>query len=115
MRDSERLALFLLVCVPVRIGLAFLAKRFAPEYPLLATVFGFGAAAGFLYQYVLDRSTGFFGGVATWRGWPRLAHAGFFLAFGLLAMRHDPRSYMALLADVAFGAAHHLYIKAQAK
>lgn len=102
MELKDRILLFSLVCIPVRLFLAWLSYRYTPVFPLISALIGFAAGIGFIYQDRFGKNEGFFGGKVTWS---RPVHAGFFLLFGAVSLWRPSRAYAVLLGDVAFGAA----------
>ena len=99
-----RCALFTLVCVPVRIGIAVAAAYTPPKYlPILG---GFAAisAAGNMYRYVKhnDKQTGAFGQSVWWNN-HRIAHMIIMIIFVILACAKNKYTWVAPAADITYG------------
>lgn len=103
MDDEKRKLLFFLVCIPVRLALAFASYKYSTSYPRLSAFLGLLVAIGFARQHFAGDNKGGFGGEVTWN---RLVHASFFLAFAVSSIMKGP-SYAILLANVAYGLFTH--------
>ncbi len=99
--------LFLLGCMPVRFGLAFLAKTNPTLlFPLglLFLAIGIGMASIYLFNL---RPTGLEAGGAIWWNNIRPVHSALYLTFAYLALTGSPKAWMVLLADTLLGLGVH--------
>jgi hypothetical protein len=101
--DSQKSSLiFILACIPARIGLSYLAyKRSFKFLPIITTLIGIG----FLYIYFTgSRKTGTetFGKPIWWNN-ARLFHGLLFIAYSILAILGCDNAWILLAFDVAFG------------
>ena len=103
--------LFLLACIPARIGLLLLAKFISSKYlPYL----GYAAllpALGFIIIYLFDlRKSGLeTGGKTIWWNDLRAIHGLLYLCFALYAIKGNTHAWYALLVDVIFGFGAFVY------
>ena len=102
---KKGIILFLLVCIPLRIVLAGIAKvlpvYYLPIMGLPFLIFGIGA----LYMYLTDTRTtggGAFGGVLWWKDM-RPIHGLLYLSFAILAFLRYPHAWILLAVDVLVG------------
>lgn len=118
-----RILLFLLVCIPVRVGLAVAAGYWAhldrEEDPnantwrWVLTALGFAIGIGFLYNYFRKnhQGVGFFGGP---RYWHSEIHGALYIAFAILVLLRIRIAFVLLVIDVFIGALtvffHYSYI-----
>nr|BDC17028.1 hypothetical protein [Sicyoidochytrium minutum DNA virus] len=107
-----RIILFLLVCIPVRIGLAvaagywaYLDKEGDPNantWRWVLTALGFAIGIGFLYNYLRKNhhGVGFFGGP---RYWHSEIHGALYLAFAILVLLRIRIAFVVLIIDIFIG------------
>ena len=96
---SRNFLLFLLACLPARLGAAYVAYRFPAWLPwmgLLAAI----VACNWLFGSFSH--TGFFGGKVWWASM-RPVHAYIYLVFAAMAFAKVPQAYMVLVADALVG------------
>jgi len=99
---NQRLALFSLVCIPMRLALALLAKQGSPEVLRCLGYLALCSGLGFVYRfYAGGYDVGAFGGRAWWAKF-RLVHGFLHLAFGLSALNGSDRAWVFAMADVVF-------------
>jgi len=91
-------ALFLGVCVPARVALAWAAPYLPPEVYLVP-------AAGFAYSSVAGGGRGFFGGEAWWASLRPLHSLNYFGAYLLSSAGAKEEARVVLLLDVLLGLA----------
>jgi len=99
--------MFLLGCMPVRFGLAYIAKtNLNLLFPLglLFLAIGIGMAAIYLFDL---RPTGAEAGGRIWWNNVRPVHSGLYLTFAYLALTGSPNAWMVLFADTLFGLGVH--------
>ena len=97
--------LFLLVCIPLRVLIVYIAKITPNKYlPIIGVpflIFGLGA----LYLYLSETRTtggGAFGGVLWWKD-VRPIHALLYLSFAILAFLRYTNAWILLAVDVLVG------------
>lgn len=102
---KKGILLFLLVCIPLRIVLAVIAKVLPVYYlPIIGIpflIFGIGT----LYLYLTGTRTtggGAFGGVLWWKDM-RPIHGILYLSFAILAFLRYPYAWILLAVDVLVG------------
>jgi len=96
---KERIILFNLVCISVRVALVLLLYFFPiPELIILTGLI----SLGFLYKYLKPTTIGFFGGKVFW---PRLFHFLTYFIASLFLVFKDTRehAYILLAIDVIVG------------
>jgi hypothetical protein len=113
---EQKIALFLLACLPARLFIAnaafYVGSEVEPWSPLWTSFLLFTAAVGlgFVAQALLERQSGFFGSPVYWS---RPAHAALYLLFSLLFALRFRLAPALLLLDMALGAAvflrHYYY------
>ena len=98
----ERLAVFLFVCIVLRLGIAYVAYVTPQKWlPLLAAP-AMVIALGFLWNFIRAPRVGAFGGAAWWQPL-RLVHAITFACFAALAVCRIRQAWVLLVLDVAIG------------
>ena len=97
--------LFLLVCIPARIGLVFLAKYIPIKYLQYLGYTALIPALGFLIIYAFNlRKTGLeTGGKEIWWNDLRVIHGLLYLCFALYAIKSKRYAWIVLLIDVILG------------
>ena len=99
------IALFLLLCIPSRASIAYLAKNISSEYlPYMGTV-ALIPAIGFLLIFLTgSRKTGFetFGSKIWWNSL-RPLHSLLYFAFAIAAVQKKEYAWKFLALDVAIG------------
>tara|TARA_B100001123_G_C14825521_1_gene834012 strand:+ start:177 stop:563 length:387 start_codon:yes stop_codon:yes gene_type:complete len=101
----KRFALFLLLCIPARILLVYLAKYIPLKYlPIMGIIFLI-IGCTFLYLNFFDkRKTGLeTGGNAIWWNDIRPVHGFLAILFGILALKKIRDAWIVLAIDVLFG------------
>jgi hypothetical protein len=99
--------LFILGCIPVRLGLTYLAKshlQLLTPLGLLFLAIGIGMAAIYLFDL---RPTGVEAGGRIWWNNVRPVHSALYLTFAYLALTGSTNAWMVLLADTLFGLGVH--------
>ncbi len=102
---QRRFLLFLLLCIPARFALTFLAKYIPLKFlPLMGVVF-IVIGLGFLYLNLFNkRLTGVeTGGDVIWWNDIRPVHGFLALIFGILAISKIREAWIVLLIDTVFG------------
>ena len=97
-------SLFLSVCLPLRIALAYLAKTqpsFLFPMGILYLFIGLGMALIYLFNL---RPTGLEAGGRIWWNSIRPVHSALYLGFATMALKQNPSAWLFLLADVIIGA-----------
>lgn len=105
-------ALFLLFCIPARIGLVIAALRLPPQYLTLFATALLLIGCVFMYLYITDSRLDAVeaGGQGTWWHQLRPIHGLLYLlAGGLLLTGHREEAAVALGADVALGFGAHVH------
>ena len=100
--NLSRLAVFLFVCVVVRLGFAYVAYVTPIKLLPLMAFPAATMALGFLINFVRARRVGAFGGNAWWHPL-RLVHALVFACFAALAASRNRNAWVLLVLDVAVG------------
>lgn len=101
----KRIALFLCVCVPIRVLIVYGAYRLAPIYPLPVSAALALVAVGFGQTYVRSDPTkdlGFFGGPVWWHRM-RLLHTLLYAIAAALAWERSPYTWVPLAIDILTG------------
>ena len=113
---QKRFLLFLGVCIPVRLGLVYLAKNIPLKYLPALGYLALLPAIGFLYLFVTGkRQTGVeTQGAPIWWSRFRILHGFNYLFFALLAIMRKPCAYLLLLFDVLMGLTLFLFYHARA-
>ena len=102
---QKRFLAFLLLCIPVRIGFVFIAKKVDKKYLPYLGYLAILPAIGFAYIYIFGkRKTGgeTFGQKIWWNDL-RPVHSIFYLIFAYLALSKNKEAYVPLLYDVIIG------------
>lgn len=111
MTKNNRILLFLILCIPIRLLLSYFAyylqnKNINNLYKKilinLFSIISFLIGISFLYQYYLNRKIGFFGGEIYWSNF-RLLHSFNYILFSILFLLNYKNSYLILLFDVILG------------
>lgn len=99
--------LFLLGCMPLRFGLAYLAKtNLNLLLPLGLLFLGIGIGMASIYLFNL-RPTGLEAGGTIWWNNIRPVHSALYLTFAYLALTGSPNAWMVLFADSLLGLGIH--------
>ena len=104
---SKRIALFLGVCVPIRVLIAYGTYRLAPFYPVPTAIALGLVGIGFGQAYVRGdpaKDKGFFGGAVWWHRL-RLLHSLLYAVAAVLAWERSPYAWAPLAIDVLTGLA----------
>ena len=112
MTDTRQKTLFLLGCVPARLGVAYLVRRYGAEHTDLVAGLLALVGVGLLSLFVTrSRMHAIEGGGVTWWHHLRPVHGLLYLASAAAVMTgHVSGAVSLLLVDVAIGlAAHVLY------
>ena len=108
---SHRLALFLFLCVPLRLLFTYVAYKTPIEWLPVLAVPAVAIAVGFAVQFMRNPVRGQFGGPVWWHWW-RLVHVSMYLLFACPAtFRRGDAAWRVLLADVAIGLSARLLSK----
>ena len=102
---QKRFLLYLGGCIPMRFGLAWLAKILPPIYLKYMGILTLIPAFGFIYLYLTGKRTT---GVETmgapiWWAPFRLIHGLIYFGFAYAAIRQYAMAYQILLLDVCLG------------
>jgi hypothetical protein len=97
--DIDRL--FLLVCIPIRLLLAFIVYYY-PRHIQYFGLIGLVIALGFAYFSVVPRETGAFGQPAWWAPY-RPIHSFLFFLFFILAVNKNKYAWLVLFIDAMLG------------
>jgi hypothetical protein len=104
MNVKERILLFLLLCIPIRLFLAFLGYRLKDVklriFGIVMLVIGFSFLYLFLAKKRLDAQEG---GGKTWWSKYRIVHSIFYIIAGVLAIKNINYCWIPLVLDVIFG------------
>ena len=104
MNQMTRLVLFLGVCVPLRLGLAYLPSILPQQYLDYLGLVVLTMALGTLYLgWTNSRLKAPEGGGLTWWAPYRLIHGMLLLTASLYLFRGDRRAGVPLLLDILFG------------
>lgn len=102
----KRFLLFLLVCIPLRALIVYLAATrhdLLVRHRLVVAALALMVGCGFMYIYASGvRPTGAFGRPAWWNSM-RPVHGFLYLYCTYLVLRRDPNAYLPLLLDVTLG------------
>jgi len=102
---QKRFLAFLLLCIPVRIGFVFIAKKVDKKYLPYLGYLAILPAIGFAYIYIFGkRKTGgeTFGQKIWWNNL-RPLHSIIYFIFAYLALKKSNNAYIPLLLDVIIG------------
>ena len=102
---QKRFLAFLLLCIPVRIGFVFIAKKVDIKYLPYLGYLAIFPAIGFAYIYIFGkRKTGgeTFGQKIWWNNL-RPLHSILYFIFAYLALKKSNNAYIPLLLDVIIG------------
>ena len=102
---QKRYLMFLLGCIPTRLGFALLAKYIPTKYLPYLGILALIPAAGFLYIYFFNkRKTGaeVFGSKIWWNPL-RIVHAFIYITFAIYAIQKKDYAYIPLIFDVIIG------------
>ena len=102
---QKRFLAFLLLCIPVRIGFVFIAKKVDIKYLPYLGYLAILPAIGFAYIYISGkRKTGgeTFGQKIWWNNL-RPLHSILYFIFAYLALKKSNNAYIPLLLDVIIG------------
>jgi hypothetical protein len=102
---QKRFLAFLLLCIPVRIGFVFIAKKVDKKYLPYLGYLAILPAIGFAYIYIFGkRKTGgeTFGQKIWWNNL-RPIHSILYFIFTYLALKKSNIAYIPLLLDVIIG------------
>lgn len=102
---QKRFLAFLLLCIPVRIGFVFIAKKVDKKYLPYLGYLAILPAIGFAYIYIFGkRKTGgeTFGQKIWWNNL-RPIHSILYFIFTYLAFKKSNNAYIPLLLDVIIG------------
>ena len=102
---QKRFLAFLLLCIPVRIGFVFIAKKVDKKYLPYLGYLAILPAIGFAYIYIFGkRKTGgeTFGQKIWWNNL-RPLHSILYFIFAYLALKKSNNAYIPLLLDVIIG------------
>ena len=102
---QKRFLAFLLLCIPVRIGFVFIAKKVDIKYLPYLGYLAILPAIGFAYIYIFGkRKTGgeTFGQKIWWNNL-RPLHSILYFIFVYLALKKSNNAYIPLLLDVIIG------------
>jgi len=108
---QKRFALFLLGCIPARIGLAYIAKIASSQVLFYLGILGGLIATGFMYLYLSGtRKTGaeVFGDKIWWNN-IRPIHSLLYFAFAYRAINGHRDAWIILLADALIGLGSFLW------
>lgn len=102
---QKRFALFLFVCIPIRISLAFAAKVASPCFLKFLGFIGFMLSGSFFYLYLSGkRKTGFETfGAPIWWNFLRPVHGILYFLFSVSAIQSQSCAYLYLVVDVIVG------------
>lgn len=100
----NNILLFLLACIPVRLGLCVLAYKLSKKnLPYLGLILAF-IGIYFLYLFFTDsRMNAPEAKGHTWWSHYRLMHGMLYLTAGIYALRKENIAWIPLLVDVSFG------------
>jgi len=102
--SNTRAVLFLTVCIPVRMCLAYLSivlpSKWLSWYGMIFILQSM--SFGLLYFTNARLHAGEGGGKTWWAQW-RIVHAALLLVGGIMLVRKDKRAIMPLMADPMFG------------
>ena len=100
---SRNFLLFLLACLPARLGAAYGAAYVAYRFPAWLPWMGLLAAiVACNWLFGSFSHTGFFGGKVWWASM-RPVHAYIYLVFAAMAFAKVPQAYMVLVVDALVG------------
>ena len=110
---SQRILLFLLVCIPIRSLAVFIAYKYKNK--LITKILAFvyliiGINMMFMFVFNL-RQNATEGGGDTWWNNIRPLHSGLYIMFAIFVFVKKDYSYMFLLGDVILGLSAFLYNK----
>jgi hypothetical protein len=101
----KRYLLFLGLCIPARLLLAYMAKIINVKYYNYTATIALIPAIVWLYYYFINpRTTGpeTFGAPIWWNNY-RLIHAALYITYAILAFNKNRNAYIPLLIDALFG------------
>ena len=108
---QKRFLAFLLLCIPIRLGLVFLSKTINTKFLPYLGYFAIFIALGFAYQYLSGarkRGAETFGAIIWWNHL-RPLHSALYFIFAYLAITKNKLSYVPLLLDVVVGLTSFMY------
>lgn len=107
MKDAARAVLFLGVCVPLRLGLAYaptvIAEHYLRYFGILILTMACVTLSLALANARLHAPEGFFGGHTWWASY-RIIHGMLLLAASVYLLRKDRTARVPLLIDALLGA-----------
>ena len=96
---SRNLLVFLLACLPARLGAAYAAYQFPAWLPWMGLL---AAIVAINWLFGSFSHTGFFGGKVWWASM-RPVHACIYLVFAAMAFAKVPQAYLLLVLDALVG------------
>ena len=103
---TKRIMLFLLGCIPMRIGITYLVmKQYNKKYAKLLVFLLTAIGLGFAYIYLNGlRKTGMevFGDKIWWNNW-RPFHSAMYLIAALLIIKQNKNAYLPIALDTTVG------------
>ena len=107
----DKTLLFLFVCLPARVLLAYFAKNISSYYLPFFSLITFVIGIQFIRHYIKNEpKVGFFGSVAWWENY-RLVHGLNFLLFSLAAFFKNKKAWLFLLLDAILALLFFIYEK----
>lgn len=107
----DKTLLFLFVCFPARLLLAFLAYKINLYYLPFLSIISFVIGVQFIRHYIKNEpKIGFFGSNVWWENY-RLIHGINYLLFSLAAILKNKNAWFFLLLDAIFGLIFFMYEK----
>lgn len=101
-----RAMLFLTVCIPIRMYLAYLSVEVPVKWlPMYGLVFIMMSITFSILYFTNSRLKAMEGGGNTWWAPWRIVHASLLLAGGIMLIRKDNRAIIPLMADPVLGVA----------
>jgi len=107
---QKRFLGFLFACIPSRLLIAWIAKKFPNNYLPYLGLLALLPATGFLYIYLsgMRKTGGETFGQKIWWNNLRPIHAFMFYLFAYLAIVKNKKAYLVLFTDAMFGLASFL-------
>ena len=100
MNSTQRLLLFIFLCIPFRLLLVTMAKRASDDNLKKMGLAALVISLGFFYQNYKNGKIGAFG-EPVW--WNRMAHSVLHMLFAIAAIHGKDYSWMLLMADITLG------------
>lgn len=103
---NKRVCLFFLICIPIRLLLAYIIYRVNPEHLKYVGYITTIIAGLFIISYInfnpVKKNKGAFGGKIWWNDM-RAVHGCIYLLFSLFAIKKNINAWKILIADVIVG------------